>query len=204
VASVKPSPSAVALGAEVQKDPRLVELILSESGAGGALARAQLLIVEHRLGFVMSNAGIDQSNVARRRRGAGAAAAQGSDASAEALRGAARRDAVMIIAVSAGRGGAHDGVAIGAAACRRCSTCAAIPTCRPHPAGDDQRLCRRDRGGGLAVSMVRLTRPQPVVIVRGPAGRNRRRSRRAGSVRRRGSVPLRPLLSPTGRNEIGT
>ena len=53
LASVVPSPRAVALAAEVQKDPRLVELILSES-----------VIVEHRLGFVMANAGIDQSNVA--------------------------------------------------------------------------------------------------------------------------------------------
>ena len=34
VASVKPSQRAIELGAEVQKDPRLVELILSESVRG--------------------------------------------------------------------------------------------------------------------------------------------------------------------------
>lgn len=63
LASVVPSPRAVALAAEVQKDPRLVELILSES-VRVVRSRPNVLIVEHRLGFVMANAGIDQSNVA--------------------------------------------------------------------------------------------------------------------------------------------
>jgi coenzyme F420-0:L-glutamate ligase/coenzyme F420-1:gamma-L-glutamate ligase len=63
LASVVPSPRAVALAAKVQKDPRLVELILSES-VRVVRSRPNVLIVEHRLGFVMANAGIDQSNVA--------------------------------------------------------------------------------------------------------------------------------------------
>lgn len=63
LASVVPSPRAVALAAEVQKDPRLIELILSES-VRVVRSRPNVLIVEHRLGFVMANAGIDQSNVA--------------------------------------------------------------------------------------------------------------------------------------------
>ena len=62
LATVKPSARAVALAAEVQKDPRLVELILSES-VRVVRSRPNVLIVEHRLGFVMANAGIDQSNV---------------------------------------------------------------------------------------------------------------------------------------------
>ena len=53
----------IELAAKVQKDPRLVELILSES-VRVVRARSGVLIVEHRLGFVMANAGIDQSNVA--------------------------------------------------------------------------------------------------------------------------------------------
>jgi coenzyme F420-0:L-glutamate ligase/coenzyme F420-1:gamma-L-glutamate ligase len=61
--SVTPSPRAVELAAEVQKDPRLVELILSES-VRVVRSRPNVLIVEHRLGLVMANAGIDQSNVA--------------------------------------------------------------------------------------------------------------------------------------------
>ena len=63
IATVKPSQRAIELAAEVQKDPRLVELILSES-VRVVRARPNVLIVEHRLGFVMANAGIDQSNVA--------------------------------------------------------------------------------------------------------------------------------------------
>jgi coenzyme F420-0:L-glutamate ligase/coenzyme F420-1:gamma-L-glutamate ligase len=63
LATVEPSAEAVELGDKIQKDPRLVELILSES-ARVVRARPGLLIVEHRLGFVMANAGVDQSNVA--------------------------------------------------------------------------------------------------------------------------------------------
>ncbi len=62
LAAVKPSAEAIELAAKVQKDPRLVELILSES-VRVVRARPNVLIVEHRLGFVMANAGIDQSNV---------------------------------------------------------------------------------------------------------------------------------------------
>jgi len=63
LASVSPSPRAVALGAEIGKDPRLVEVILSES-VRVVRKRPGLLIVAHRLGFVMANAGVDQSNIA--------------------------------------------------------------------------------------------------------------------------------------------
>jgi coenzyme F420-0:L-glutamate ligase/coenzyme F420-1:gamma-L-glutamate ligase len=62
LATVKPSARAVEVAKEVQKDPRLVELILSES-VRVVRSRPNVLIVEHRLGFVMANAGVDQSNV---------------------------------------------------------------------------------------------------------------------------------------------
>src|SRR3954452_13923030 len=62
LATVKPSAEAIELAAKVQKDPRLVELILSES-VRVVRSRPNVLIVEHRLGLVMANAGIDQSNV---------------------------------------------------------------------------------------------------------------------------------------------
>jgi coenzyme F420-0:L-glutamate ligase / coenzyme F420-1:gamma-L-glutamate ligase len=62
VASVEPSARAIALGAELDKDPRFVEVVLGESKRV-VRYRPGLLIVEHRLGFVMANAGIDHSNV---------------------------------------------------------------------------------------------------------------------------------------------
>ena len=63
VTAVEPSAEAVALAAEVEKDPRLVEVILSESRRI-VRHRANLVIAEHRRGWVMANAGIDHSNVA--------------------------------------------------------------------------------------------------------------------------------------------
>ncbi len=63
LATVTPSARASVLAGEIGKDPRLVELILSES-VRVVRTRPNLLIVEHRLGFVMANAGVDQSNVA--------------------------------------------------------------------------------------------------------------------------------------------
>jgi coenzyme F420-0:L-glutamate ligase/coenzyme F420-1:gamma-L-glutamate ligase len=62
VMTVEPSERAIALAAEVDKDPRFVEVVLSESRRV-VRHRPGLLIVEHRLGFVMANAGIDHSNL---------------------------------------------------------------------------------------------------------------------------------------------
>ena len=60
--SISPSPRAQRLAELTRKDPRLVELILGEAEE---IVRAVpgVLIVRHRLGFVMANAGIDRSNV---------------------------------------------------------------------------------------------------------------------------------------------
>lgn len=60
--SVTPTPRARRVAAEVQKDPRLVELILRESTEISRQA-PNTLIVRHRLGFTSANAGIDRSNV---------------------------------------------------------------------------------------------------------------------------------------------
>lgn len=60
--TVTPSHEAETLAKEVDKDPRIVELILSESNRVVRKIPG-VLIVEHRLGFVHANAGIDQSNV---------------------------------------------------------------------------------------------------------------------------------------------
>jgi coenzyme F420-0:L-glutamate ligase/coenzyme F420-1:gamma-L-glutamate ligase len=62
LSDVTPSERAVEYGHKVDKDPRLVELILRESKEV-VRAITGVLIVEHRLGFVMANAGIDASNV---------------------------------------------------------------------------------------------------------------------------------------------
>lgn len=62
LASVSPSAAALELAEKTGKDPRIAELLLQESNQ---ILRARMgtAIVEHRLGFVCANAGIDQSNV---------------------------------------------------------------------------------------------------------------------------------------------
>jgi coenzyme F420-0:L-glutamate ligase/coenzyme F420-1:gamma-L-glutamate ligase len=62
LADVVASPRAIELAAETNKDPRVVELILRES-VEVLRWRPGLIIVEHRSGLVMANAGIDASNV---------------------------------------------------------------------------------------------------------------------------------------------
>jgi coenzyme F420-0:L-glutamate ligase/coenzyme F420-1:gamma-L-glutamate ligase len=63
LATVQPSNRALSLAEEIEKDARLVELILQESREV-LRTRPGTIIVEHRLGFVCANAGIDHSNVA--------------------------------------------------------------------------------------------------------------------------------------------
>ena len=63
VAGVVPSKRAERLAAQTAKDPRFVELVLRESRRI-VRHRENLIIAEHKLGFVMANAGIDHSNVA--------------------------------------------------------------------------------------------------------------------------------------------
>lgn len=60
--TVEPSAEAIKLGEEVDKDPRKVQVILNESREV-VRKREGVLIVEHRLGFVQANAGVDQSNI---------------------------------------------------------------------------------------------------------------------------------------------
>jgi coenzyme F420-0:L-glutamate ligase/coenzyme F420-1:gamma-L-glutamate ligase len=62
LAGVRPSARARELAVEVDKDPRLIEVILGESRRV-VRQRRGVLIVEHRLGFIMANAGVDRSNV---------------------------------------------------------------------------------------------------------------------------------------------
>lgn len=62
LSTVTPSPRARELAKQAHKDPRLMELILCESRT---LIRVKpgVIIVEDKRGFIMANAGIDQSNV---------------------------------------------------------------------------------------------------------------------------------------------
>lgn len=62
LADVVPSAHAVELAASLDKDPRMIEVVLGESNAVVASGHG-VLIAEHRSGHVMANAGVDRSNV---------------------------------------------------------------------------------------------------------------------------------------------
>jgi coenzyme F420-0:L-glutamate ligase/coenzyme F420-1:gamma-L-glutamate ligase len=121
VSTVEPSDEAVALAAKVDKDPRFVEVVLSESKRV-VRRRPGLLIVEHRLGYVMANAGIDHSNLPTKTGGEWVLLLpEDPDGSALALRkelvGAFGTDIAVIISDSFGRAWRKGtvGVAIGSA-----------------------------------------------------------------------------------------
>jgi coenzyme F420-0:L-glutamate ligase/coenzyme F420-1:gamma-L-glutamate ligase len=59
---IRPSARAAALAAEIDRDPRLVEVILGETRRIVRQAKG-VLIVETHHGWICANAGVDQSNV---------------------------------------------------------------------------------------------------------------------------------------------
>lgn len=63
LSSVKPSLLSEGISSQYNKDPRIVELILSESKRIVRM-KSGLIIVETNHGFICANAGIDESNVA--------------------------------------------------------------------------------------------------------------------------------------------
>lgn len=66
LATVTPSHRAMELAKQTEKDARLIELILQESNEV-LRTRPGTIIVEHKLGFVCANAGIDHSNVSEKK-----------------------------------------------------------------------------------------------------------------------------------------
>lgn len=107
VSAVRPSARAVEVAAHTQKDARLVELILRESSEISRQAK-NVLVVRHRLGFVVANAGIDCSNAVPPDAAPGSGPwalllPEDPDASAEKLRGAFSARIGVVISDSFGR-----------------------------------------------------------------------------------------------------
>lgn len=95
--TVDPSAKALEIAARCEKDPRLVQLVLGESTEVLRCVPG-VLIVRHRLGFLVANAAIDQSNI----EGGGEQALLlplDPDASAQRLRTALQRRLGVEVAV---------------------------------------------------------------------------------------------------------
>lgn len=118
---VAPTAEAVTLAEATEKDPRQVQLVLSESKEV-LRHRPGVIIVVHRLGFVMANAGIDASNIgAPDGRERVLLLPVDPDASAKKFRAAVKtatgRDVAVIMSDSVGRAWRSGtvGIALGAA-----------------------------------------------------------------------------------------
>ena len=62
ISSLSPSEEAKTLSKQIDKDPKFIQAILDESKKV-VRYRMGVLIVEHKLGFIHANAGIDRSNI---------------------------------------------------------------------------------------------------------------------------------------------
>lgn len=90
LSSITPSERAKDFAKTLKKDARHIQLILEESSEVLRLT-GNALITVHRLGFVMANAGVDQSNVEQDGEGAVLLLPADPDGSAETLKAALDR-----------------------------------------------------------------------------------------------------------------
>ncbi len=106
LAEVAPSAAAQALAEATDKDPRLVEVILSAS-RGVVRQRGPVLITETKHGWICANAGVDRSNVAGPEGEIALPLPDDPDASAAGLRARLREatgaDVAVIISDTHGR-----------------------------------------------------------------------------------------------------
>lgn len=120
LAEISPSSEAITLAEETDKDPRLVQAILDES-TEVVRKRRGVLVVRHKNGWVMAQAGIDQSNVEGAEDGNLLLLPVDPDKSAQMLRDTLKErtghDIAIVIADSFGRPfrNGTTGIAIGAA-----------------------------------------------------------------------------------------
>jgi len=99
LAAVKPSARAQELASACDKDARLVQLILDESTEVLRCVPG-VIIVRHKLGLVMANAGIDHSNIAASDTGERVLLLpEAPDQSAQSLRQALQRETGLELAV---------------------------------------------------------------------------------------------------------
>jgi coenzyme F420-0:L-glutamate ligase/coenzyme F420-1:gamma-L-glutamate ligase len=170
---VLPSPRALELAGQTGKDPRLVEVILGES-AEVLRVRPGLLVVEHRLGFVCANAGVDQSNVTGSDDWALLLPAD-PDASARRMRDAIREasGAEMAVIVSDSHGRAWRfgtvGVAIGVAGLHPLTDLRGQPDLTGRPLQITEVGTADELAAAAGLLMGQAGEGTPAVLVRGAA-----------------------------------
>lgn len=182
LAQVTPSAEAIDLAERCDKDPRLVELILSETDKVMRV-RKGVLIVRHRLGFVLANAGIDQSNIAQDGDGVALLLPRDPDASCAAIRQQiARRtgkDVAVLIIDSLGRAWRKGtcGIAIGVSGMAGLLDLRGAPDLHGRELQTSELGLADEVAAAASLVMGQGDEGRPVVLVRGIA-----RGRSEGSV----------------------
>ena len=169
---VEVSPRAEELAVLVGKDARLVELILAETER---VVRAvpNLLIVEHRQGWIMANAGVDQSNVGAENDSLALLLPEDPDASCRRLRSALQERFGVAIAVmindSFGRPWRNGvtGVCLGAAGLEVLRDCRGRPDLFGRPLRHTDIALGDEIASAASLLMGQADEHVPAVLVRG-------------------------------------
>lgn len=187
LAQVVPSTEARELALRCDKDPRLVELVLSETDKVMRV-RKGVLVVRHRLGLVLANAGIDQSNIAQDEDGVALLLPLDPDASCAVIREEivrrTEKDVAVLIIDSLGRAWRKGtcGIAIGV------SGMAGLLDLRGAPDLHGRQLQTSELGladevaAAASLVMGQGDEGRPVVLVRG-VGRGRSKGSAAELIR---------------------
>ena len=191
-----PSERAVSFGQAAQKDPRLIELVLSEA-EDVLRVRPGVIIVAHQRGWVLANAGIDRSNVEGGDRDRILLLPEDPDASAEDIRRRLKHvcghDVGVIVADSIGRAWRLGtvGTAIGASGVRCLTDLRGRPDLYGRALETSEIGSADEIAAAASLLMGQGAEGSPVVVVRG-LGRSDRRGPggRPCSSGRDGPVPV--------------
>lgn len=164
---------AQALSIEVDKDARLVELILSESKEV-VRHRPGVVIVEHNLGYVHANAGIDKSNISSDEENPRVLLLPlDSNVSAEKLRNdifeKTGKNVFIIINDSAGRAWRNGtvGMAIGSSGFEALQDLIGLDDLFDRPLEISQVAVADELAAGASFLMGQAAEGSPVVLIRG-------------------------------------
>lgn len=172
--TVTPSPEASALAARTRKDARLVEVVLSQSEEV-LRSKPGVLVVAHRKGWIMANAGIDQSNLPGGEQETVLLLPDDPDASARAFRdGVGQRTGArvhVVIADSFGRAWRLGvvGVAIGAAGFETLEDWRGRPDREGRPLAHTEIGRADEIAAAAGLLMGQAGEGRPVVLIRGLA-----------------------------------
>lgn len=170
--TVTPSPRAIELAQAADKDPRTVELMLAEAEEVMRV-RPGVIIVRHRLGLVLANAGIDQSNIEDE--ATVLLLPADPDASAAALRKTLRdrtgADVAVLIIDSLGRAwrGGTLGTAIGVAGMPGLLDLRGEPDLYGRPLKTSELGIADEAAAAASLLMGQAGEGRPLVVIRGLA-----------------------------------